>query len=159
MNYTVSVTDNLTPEEQKAIEAPLIAYNLETFGQSGKRDLHIALRNDAGQVEGGLVGYTARGWLYVQLLFIPAHARGKGLGARLLLMAEDEARARGCLGAYLDTMNPSALDLYLRCGYTRIGEHGPLRGSLSRQGPDGGDCEQALRITWLSKRFTTGDEE
>ena len=141
MGYELTVTDSISPEEEKAVEAPLVAYNLETFGQSGKRDLSILLRDADGKVEGGLIGYTARGWLYVRLLFIPENARGEGLGPRLLTLAEEEARRRGCIGAYLDTMNPRARRSYLACGYTVIGEHGPLAGGMS--------------ITWLSKRFAT----
>jgi GNAT superfamily N-acetyltransferase len=142
MDYQLTVTDAMTQDEQKAIEAPLIAYNIATFGKSDKRDLAIPLRDAAGAVEGGLVGYTARGWLYVQLLFIPETARGQGLAPRLLQMAEDEARRRGCIGAYLDTMNPEALKIYQRCGYAIIGQHGPLTGGVT--------------ITWLNKHFETG---
>ncbi len=143
MVYDLAVTDALSPEEEKAVEAPLIAYNIETFGKSGKRDLFIPLRNADGVVEGGLVGYTARDWLYVRLLFIPAHARGEGLAPRLLALAETEARARGCIGAYIDTMNPEALKTYRRCGYSIIGQNGPLAGGIT--------------ITWLNKLF--GPEE
>jgi GNAT superfamily N-acetyltransferase len=142
MAYDLTVTDAITPEDEKAIEAPLVAYNIATFGKSDKRDLNIPLRNTEGAVEGGLVGYTARGWLYVRLLFIPEAARGQGLASRLLAMAEEEAKRRGCIGAYLDTMNPEALKTYQRCGYRLIGQHGPLTGDM--------------RISWLSKRFDEG---
>ncbi|MCY1668184.1 GNAT family N-acetyltransferase [Rhizobium sp. SL86] len=143
MAYDLTVTDAITPEDEKAIEAPLVAYNIATFGKSDKRDLSIPLRNAEGNVEGGLVGYTARGWLYVRLLFIPEAMRGQGLAPRLLQLAEDEAKRRGCIGAYLDTMNPQALKIYQRCGYALIGQHGPLTGDMT--------------ISWLHKRFETGD--
>lgn len=77
---------------------------------------------------GGLSGHTARGWLYTALLFIPEDLRGQGLGPKLLQMAEDEARKRGCTGAYIDTMSVDALTLYQRCGYKifgQIAEFGP----------------------------------
>lgn len=145
MRYELTVTDTISPEDEKAVEAPLVAYNIETFGKSDKRDLSILLRDAEGKVEGGLVGYTARGWLYVRLLFIPENARGEGLGPQLLALAEQEARRRGCIGAYLDTMNPKARQTYLGCGYSVIGEHGPLHGGMS--------------ITWLSKCFETQGED
>lgn len=150
MAYDLAVTDAITPEEEKAIEAPLIAYNIATFGKSDKRDLNIPLRNAEGVVEGGLVGYTARGWLYVRLLFIPQAARGQGFGPKLLAIAEQEARHRGCIGAYLDTMNPEALKVYQRCGYRLIGQHGPLNGIMT----DG--THGSTTISWLSKRFDEG---
>jgi GNAT superfamily N-acetyltransferase len=139
MAYDIKVTDAITPEEEQAVEDSLLAYNIATFGKSDRRPLSVLLRDDAGAVEGGLIGYTARGWLYVRLLFIPEAQRGNGLAPRLLALAEAEAKARGCIGAYLDTMNPQALTTYLGCGYTINGNHGPMTGDLY--------------ITWLSKRF------
>jgi GNAT superfamily N-acetyltransferase len=140
MESRFSISDQITPDEEQAVEDRLVAYNVATFGKSDRRPLSILLRDDAGVVEGGLIGYTARGWLYVRLLFIPEAQRGQGLAPRLLALAEAEAKARGCIGAYLDTMNPQALKTYLRCGYSANGSHGPMTGDL--------------HITWLSKRFT-----
>ena len=61
------------------------------------------------------------GWLYVQWLWVAEGQRGGGLAGRLLEAAEDEARARGCHGAYIDTFNPKALRTYQRAGYTVFG--------------------------------------
>jgi ribosomal protein S18 acetylase RimI-like enzyme len=61
------------------------------------------------------------------------------MAGRLMQLAEQEARARGCTGAYVDTMNPDALSLYLRLGYRKIGELKHLAGGHT--------------ISWLEKRF------
>ncbi len=37
-------------------------------------------------------------------------------------LAEDEARARSCHGAYIDTFNPIALKTYERAGYVPFGK-------------------------------------
>lgn len=137
MNFVLS--DVADADAEKAIRDPLVAYNIARFGESDKRELNITIRNDENTVTGGLVGYTGRGWLYVQLLFVPETMRGKGTAAKLLAMAEEEARKRGCTGAYIDTMNPDALRLYERYGFTRIGSLAPLSSGQS--------------ITWLEKRF------
>ncbi|AQS61136.1 Acetyltransferase [Rhizobium rhizogenes] len=137
MNFVLS--DVADAEAEKAIRDPLVAYNIARFGESDKRELNITIRDDENAVTGGLVGYTGRGWLYVQLLFVPETMRGKGTAAKLLAMAEEEARKRGCTGAYIDTMNPDALRTYERYGFTRIGSLGPLSSGQS--------------ITWLEKRF------
>ena len=50
--------------------------------------------------------------------------RGQQIGTRLLLTAETEARARGCLGAWLETFSPMARDFYIRQGYGTFGEIG-----------------------------------
>lgn len=137
MNFVLS--DVADADAEKAIRDPLVAYNIARFGESDKRELNITIRNDENTVTGGLVGYTGRGWLYVQLLFVPETMRGKGTAAKLLAMAEEEARKRGCTGAYIDTMNPDALRTYERYGFTRIGSLAPLSSGQS--------------ITWLEKRF------
>ncbi|MCZ7480288.1 GNAT family N-acetyltransferase [Rhizobium rhizogenes] len=137
MNFVLS--DVADADAEKAIRDPLVAYNIARFGESDKRELNITIRDDENAVTGGLVGYTGRGWLYVQLLFVPETMRGKGTAAKLLAMAEEEARKRGCTGAYIDTMNPDALRTYQRYGFTRIGSLGPLSSGQS--------------ITWLEKRF------
>ncbi len=71
---------------------------------------------------GGLSGYTAWGWLFVQWLWLPEDLRGQGLAARLLAAAEDETRRRGCHGAWIDTFNPQARRAYERQGYEAFGE-------------------------------------
>lgn len=139
MLTVLEVTDSLSSDDEKAVRDPLVAYNIARFGKSDRRDLAILLRNTSGAVEGGLTGYTARGWLYVQMLFIPEELRGQGLSQRLLAMAETEAQTRGCIGAYLDTMNPDARTVYEKAGYHPLGMLEHL---------DGGHM-----ITWLCKRF------
>lgn len=122
MDPKITISEGADKESEAAILSALKAYNVERFGPSDWRELVIALRNDEGAVIGGLSGHTARGWLYTSLLFIPEEMRGRGLGPKMLAMAEDEARKRGCRGAYIDTMNPDALAVYKGCGYEVFGQ-------------------------------------
>jgi ribosomal protein S18 acetylase RimI-like enzyme len=139
MVIALKITKGITPDEDKQIFERLRDYNLEAFGQSNRRDLCIPLRDEHDAITGGLVGYTGRGWLYVSMLYIPGELRGQGLATRMLQMAEDEARNRQCTGAYIDTMNPAALGLYLKLGYEIIGKLDDLDGGHS--------------VHWLQKRF------
>ncbi|MDQ1186641.1 GNAT family N-acetyltransferase [Agrobacterium larrymoorei] len=128
MQYQIELSDGADDSAKAAILAGLKDYNLHRFGPADWKDLVIALKDENGQVIGGLAGHTARGWLYTALLFIPEALRGQGLGPKLLQMAEDEARKRGCTGAHIDTMSADALTLYQRCGYEifgQIAEFGP----------------------------------
>lgn len=122
MEPQITISDGPDKDSEAAILAALKSYNVDRFGPSDWRELVIALRNDEGSVIGGLSGHTAHGWLYTSLLFIPEDMRGQGLGPKLLAMAEDEARKRGCRGAYIDTMNPDALAIYQACGYEIFGQ-------------------------------------
>lgn len=119
---TPHVTDAPDAGDLAAIGAGLSAFNDADVGPADRRALAVVLRDAAGGVVGGLSGYTAWGWLYVQWLWLAEPARGQGWAGRLLTMAETEARARGCHGAWIDTFNPVALRAYQRQGYGVFGE-------------------------------------
>ena len=122
MQYEIELSNGANDSAKAAILSSLKDYNLHRFGPADWKELVIALKDEDGNVIGGLSGHTSRGWLYTALLFIPEALRGRGLGPKLLGMAEDEARKRGCTGAYIDTMSDDALTLYQRCGYEIFGQ-------------------------------------
>ena len=113
---------NPTPQDQKAIEQILSAYNAQQLGPSEWKNLTLTLRDAQGTVLGGLRGNTGWDWLYVDTLVVAASERGQDWGTRLLAAAEEEARARGCHSAYLDTFDFQALPFYQKQGYTIFGE-------------------------------------
>jgi GNAT superfamily N-acetyltransferase len=105
-----------------AILDRLLAFNAAHAAPSDRRPLAVLLRAPGGELLGGLWGETARGWLCLELLFVPEGLRGLGLGTRLVRRAEDEARARGCHGAWLRTFEFQARGFYERLGYAVFGE-------------------------------------
>lgn len=115
-------TASPSPEELAAITDALSAFNSNDVGPSDRRPLAVLIRDTDGKVTGGLSGFTAWGWLFTQMLYIPDTLRGTGLACEILAKAEEEARARGCRGAWIDTFNPQALRAYLRQGYEVFGE-------------------------------------
>ena len=120
---TLIVTFEPTDADISAVAGPLLAFN-EANGpsnpDSGK--LAVLLKNEAGTVIGGLFGWINCSWLHVELLAVPEELRRTGLGTRLLGEAETAAKARGCIGAWLDTYSFQAPDFYLRNGYEAFGE-------------------------------------
>jgi GNAT superfamily N-acetyltransferase len=118
----LEVTDQPSESDLSAIGDKIAAFNDEDIGPSGRQPLAVLIRDANGQVIGGLSGRISWGWLFIQLLFVPEHLRGQGLAGKLLAKAEEEARARGCHGAWLDTFNPQALRAYQRQGYEIFGE-------------------------------------
>ena len=116
------LTASPSPEELAAITDALTAFNTGDVGPSDRRPLAVLIRDTDGKVTGGLSGFTAWGWLFIQMLYIPDTLRGTGLAGRILAKAEEEAKARGCRGAWIDTFNPQALGAYLRQGYEVFGE-------------------------------------
>ncbi|MCQ1836111.1 GNAT family N-acetyltransferase [Neorhizobium galegae] len=118
----LDVTASPSPEELATIGEGLTAFNDADVGPSERKALAVLIRDIDGKVIGGLSGYTAWGWLFTQWLFIPDALRGEGMAGKLLSQAEEEARARGCHGAWIDTFSPVARKAYMRQGYEIFGE-------------------------------------
>lgn len=122
MTISLIVTDEVDDEIRRAILAPLVEYNTSQAGPSGGRPLAVLVKNDVGEITGGLWGNTGYEWLFTQLLVVPAQARGRGVGSEIRRLAEQEAVRRGCHGAWLDTFGFQARGFYERLGYTCFGE-------------------------------------
>jgi GNAT superfamily N-acetyltransferase len=124
MSHRIELVPEPAPELRATMLEGLRAFNATELSPGLKlHDLAVAIRDPAlGGVVGGLWGRTSWGWLTVELIFVPENLRGQGLATRLITAAEHEAMARGCHAAWLDTLNPKALSLYERLGYTRFGE-------------------------------------
>ncbi len=121
-DYSLVVETNPNPADTQAIRDGLTAYNLQ-FGVDDRfQELVIAARDGSGRLVGGLLGGTCFSWLHVGWLWLEDSARAAGLGSRLLSMAEEEARQRGCLFAQLETHEFQAPDFYRKQGYTLFAE-------------------------------------
>ncbi|MHA6692626.1 GNAT family N-acetyltransferase [Devosia sp. A449] len=122
MSNALSVTATPTSTELASIGDNLARFNDGDVGPSERLALAVLLRDETGELVGGLSGYTAWGWLYVQWLWLAEDQRGGGWAGRMLAAAEEEARQRGCHGAHIDTFNPVALKVYERQGYAVFGQ-------------------------------------
>ncbi|WP_432284578.1 GNAT family N-acetyltransferase [Aminobacter sp. BA135] len=122
MNHTITVLDKPSPDELDIIGERLATFNTGDVGPAEKQALIVAVRDEDEKLLAGISGYTAWGWLYIQWLWVDDSLRGQNMASRMLQAAEDEAAARGCHGAYIDTFNPTALKVYQRQGYKPFGE-------------------------------------
>ncbi len=108
-------------EQRPAILAGLRDYNLSHAAPTSWDPLCVSILEEDGVVAGGLYGTTSYDWLIIELLFVPEHLRGNGLGSQLVAVAEEQARARGCIGAWLDTFSFQARGFYEMLGYSLVG--------------------------------------
>jgi GNAT superfamily N-acetyltransferase len=117
----VSIENLASREDIDAVSSGLREFNTEFLGPPVLEPLHVFLRNDAGDVVGGLLGHTVYGWAYVAKLWVAAAFRGQGYGRALLAAAESEAISRGCTGIHLDTFEYQARPFYEKNGYRLFG--------------------------------------
>jgi GNAT superfamily N-acetyltransferase len=106
------------------IETGLNEFNMAVSIVQDYRPVVILLRDTDEAVAGGLIGNRWGAWLHVRHLWIAERLRHQGYGSRLLRMAEEEATATRCRGAFLDTFSFQARPFYERNGYECFGELG-----------------------------------
>ncbi|MER8481256.1 GNAT family N-acetyltransferase [Mesorhizobium sp. M1322] len=121
MNTTLETTADPSPKELAFLGERLSAFNDSDVGAARRKALAVFVRDEHGAVVAGISGYTAWGWLYVQWLWVDERLRGQHMAGRMLDAAEQEAVARGCHGALIDTFNPKAVKAYERRGYRPFG--------------------------------------
>jgi predicted N-acetyltransferase YhbS len=122
MTLRIERSQNPTDEEREAILTPLRAYNEAQAGPSNAQLLALLIRDDNGEILGGLYGRFFYQWLFIELLSVPEQARGQGMGSKLMQMAEDLAREKECVGIWLDTFEFQAPEFYKRLGYNELGQ-------------------------------------
>ena len=122
----VTVTDTIEPSAREVIRHGLHDFNVAQSGVDDRRDLAVLVQDSqTGETVGGLLGRTSRGVLLVDVFFLPEALRGNGLGSRVLELAEEEGRRRGCTRAVLTTLSFQAPGFYEKRGYQAFGRFEP----------------------------------
>lgn len=122
MTLRIERSQNPTDEERQAILLPLRAYNAAKAGVSTQEPVALLVRDESGEILGGLYGRVFYQWMYIDLLSVPEQARGQGMGTKLMQMAEDLAREKECIGIWLDTFDFQAPEFYRKLGYSELGQ-------------------------------------
>lgn len=108
-------------ELKDRLHEEIYRFNEEATGLRDARAMSVRLADASGDLVGGLTGWTWGGAGFVDVLWVRADARGRGLGGRLLAAAEREASARGCARMMLCTHSFQAPDFYRGRGYVECG--------------------------------------
>jgi len=114
----ITVTDELDPADVAVITDGLGAYDFSQIGYRDFRRLFVVVRDlQTGKVVGGLYGRSEFGLVYVDWLFLPEDLRRARIGSRVLAIAEEEGRRRGCTRIALTTLSVQAPGFYKKQGY------------------------------------------
>jgi N-acylglucosamine-6-phosphate 2-epimerase len=126
--FRITLTEIADAAAREFMHRQLRAFNDRTsehhrmIRAAGPAPLDILIRDDAGEILGGLIASTYWGWLDVDTLWVGESLRRQGYGRTLLRMAEAEARARGCSHVMLTTYSFQARGFYEKEGYRVVGE-------------------------------------
>jgi GNAT superfamily N-acetyltransferase len=118
---TVTFEPYAAAELRSVVQRMVDHHNVAATGQAECYPVAFFLRDESGEVLGGLLGDIWAGWLHVRTLAVAAPARGRGLGRELMTRAESYARERGCTDAFLDTFSFQARAFYEKLGYRVFG--------------------------------------
>jgi ribosomal protein S18 acetylase RimI-like enzyme len=111
------------PELSERLSKGLDEVNYPATGTTAADQTSLSVKavDDAGELVGGLTGWTWAGLLGIDMLWIREGSRGDGWGSRLLRAAEEEARRRGCDRACVSSFTFQAPAFYQGHGYTETG--------------------------------------
>jgi len=96
-------------------------YNVGVTGVSAYYSANFFLKNERGEILGGLLGGIWGGWLHITFLWVDDAVRGRDWGTKLMDEAEAYARERGCHAVELDTHSFQARPFYEARGYEVFG--------------------------------------
>jgi GNAT superfamily N-acetyltransferase len=114
----IVLTDAPDAADTAIVQEGLRAYNTSQAGYDDYRPLAVFVTDAAtGKVVGGLYGGSYLGQLRVDRFFLPEGLRRFRLGSRLLALAEEEGRRRGCTRIALNTLEIQARGFYEKQGY------------------------------------------
>lgn len=95
----------------------VVYHNVAQTKQDNWYPVRYYLRGEGDAVLGGLLGEIWGQWLHIKIVWVDHAARGKGHASTMLKQAEDYARHRNCIGAFLETFSFQARPLYEKHGY------------------------------------------
>jgi GNAT superfamily N-acetyltransferase len=105
------------PEEVQYLEDRIYEFNSAATGIRDGQWLAIFVRDDEHRIVAGICGNTWGGCLEIRQFWVEEARRGQGLGTRLFVAAEQEARRRGCRQILLATFDFQAPAFYAKLGF------------------------------------------
>ena len=118
MNFRV--TKDVKQNDIDEIHQMLKLYNSCNREPSEKIPLGVFYEDESGRKLAGLTGETFGNWLCIKYLFVVDTLRKQGIGTKIVLSAEDEARKRNCKYVFVDTFSFQAPKFYEKLGYKEV---------------------------------------
>lgn len=119
------ISSNPSEEELKTVRSGL-GRNFDKHVQSVMKeyphtDYISVIKNDDGDVIGGISGYTTLGILHIAELWVDKKHRGLGYGKDLLIHTEAHAKEKGCVAGQIACFSFQNLEFLKSQGYGILG--------------------------------------
>ena len=118
----ISFEPNASAEDVSVIENRIYEFNMRVTGDYNWKPVRIFLRDENGDIRGGIAADLWGGWLTIEFLWVDEDLRGQDYATQLMQQAEDAARAHGCRNAQVGTHSFQARPFYEKLGYRVIAE-------------------------------------
>lgn len=115
MNFRITNDGNQRDIDE--LHNMLRSYNLSKREKAENIPLGLYYEDETGKKLAGLTGKTFGNWLCIDYLFVSENLRNQGIGSKMIISAENEARNRGCQYAFVDTFSFQAPAFYEKLGY------------------------------------------
>ncbi len=123
MKFEITFNENPSQGDLDALLEGYEAFTESQIGLENRREIAFFIRNNEGSVVGGVKGgFGNYGWLWIDLLWVCEELRGKGYGAKLMSLIEEEARNNGCTNVYLNSFSFQGVGFYKKIGYREFGK-------------------------------------
>lgn len=120
----IQVTDLVNQDSYERVVELLIKYNhskTEQFSNEINKPIEVLAWDDKNDLIGGLYGRSIWGTLEIKTFVVRQDNRNQGIGRKLILEAEKEAKKRNCRFISLDTFSFQAPEFYEKLGFEKIG--------------------------------------
>ena len=120
----MEITNPLPPQDNdvEALKAGLTEYNESFTGAVFRGKIASFVKDDSGDVVGGILGEINWNWMHIQGLWVDESIRRRGWGLKLLTEMEEYVLSQNINNIRLETTTFQALGFYLKAGYSVFGE-------------------------------------
>ncbi len=130
----MELTKPLPPQDDdiEALRTGLTKFNESFTGTVFREKISSFVKDDSGNIVGGILGEINWNWMYIQGLWIDESVRNDRWGLKLLSQMEEYALSKSTTNIRLETTTFQALGFYVKAGYSVFGELANM--------PDGHTC-------------------
>jgi len=117
MKYDIIYDPKPKPEDTQLIWKGISLNAKEMKDLPSGKPFAFFLKDEKGVIKGGCSGFIYYGCFYIDLLWVDKALRGNQYGKKLMLEAENLARADHSKFMAVNTMDFEALDFYKKLGF------------------------------------------